>query len=301
MDTPILLMTYRRPENTNYILQLLKKFKQKNIFVFNDGLKNKSHLKAHQETRNAILKFKKENKIKLIFPNKNLTQKKNLPYALNFIFKNYDRAIILEDDCIPNKSFFRFCNLLLEKYKDDNRISQISGNNFLNFKKFKRRNKDSYFFSLFTSSWGWATWKNRWNNYYDTEIKVWPEIKKERWLQDIFMNKQSIDFWTKAFDRRYKLLDNDWDRPWTLINLANNRLNIFPSKNLISNIGADNSALHLNPKKWNKLKLEDIKFPLSHPKIICCDRSVDEFLTKEGFSIPKLSYRIKNKIKKLFF
>ncbi len=83
--------------------------------------------------------------------------------------------------------------------------------------------------------------------------------------------------------------------------MINNRLNIFPSKNLISNIGADNSALHLNPKKWNKLKLEDIKFPLSHPKIICCDRSVDEFLTKEGFSIPKFSFRIKNKIKKLFF
>ncbi len=293
-------MTYRRPENTNYILSLLKRFKQKNIFVFNDGLKNKLHNKDHQITRQVIQNFKKKNNIKLIFPKKNLTQKKNLPYAISVVFKKFDRAIILEDDCIPNKSFFKFCNLLLEKYKNDNRISQISGNNFLNFKNFKRRNDDSYFFSLLTSSWGWATWKNRWNNYYDPETKVWPEIKKGKWLNDILVNNKSIDYWTKAFDRRHKLLDDDWDRAWTLINLANNRMNIFPNKNLISNIGADNSALHINPKKWNKLKLEEIKFPLIHPKIVCCDRSVDEFLTSEGFSIPKLSFRIKNKIKKLF-
>ena len=107
-------------------------------------------------------------------------------------------------------------------------------------------------------------------------------------------------FWTKAFDRRFKNLDDDWDRPWTLANLINNRLNIFPSKNLISNIGDDNSALHSNPKKWNNLKLENIKFPLTHPKIIRCDTNVDKFLTYEGFSIPNLSFRIKNKLKKIF-
>ena len=72
----------------------------------------------------------------------------NLPFALNEVFKKYDRIIILEDDCIPNKSFFKFCNSLLEIYKHDNRISQISGNNFLNFKNFRRRNNDSYFLSF---------------------------------------------------------------------------------------------------------------------------------------------------------
>ncbi len=300
MNAPILLMTYRRPINTEKILKLLQKYNQKNVFIFNDGLKIKDHIKDHAETRKVILKYKKINKYKIIFPKKNLTQKNNLPFALNKIFKFYDRAIILEDDCIPCKNFFKFCNQLLKKYENDNRISQISGNNFLNFKKVKRRNHDSYFFSMFTSSWGWATWKNRWQGYYDSEIKLWPKVKKEDWLKDIFNNQKSYDFWTKAFDRRYKQLDNDWDRPWTLINLANNRLNIFPNKNLISNIGEDKAALHSNPKKWNNLKLENMKFPLIHPKVICCDRQIDSFLTNEGFSIPNLSYRVKNKLKKLF-
>ncbi len=300
MNSPILLMTYRRPNNTKLILDILKKYKQKKIFVFNDGLKKKEHEINHKKTRKIIQDFKKKNKLQLIFPKKNLTQKKNLPFALANVFKQHDKVIILEDDCIPNRSFFKFCNLLLEKYKNDNRISQISGNNFLNYKSYIRRNNDSYFFSNFTSSWGWATWKSRWESVYDSEIKLWPKIKKERWLKDILITKKSFDFWTKAFDRRFKQLDDDWDRPWTLANLINNRLNIFPKKNLISNIGADDSALHVNPKKWNNIKLEDIKFPLTHPKIICCDRTVDNFLTNEGFSIPNIRYRIKNKLKRLF-
>ncbi len=300
MSSPVLLMTYRRPNNTKLILMLLKKYKQKNIIVFNDGLKKKEHTREHEKTRKIISDFKKLNKLEVIFPKKNLTQKNNLPFALNKVFKKYDRVIVLEDDCIPNRSFFKFCNLLLEKYKEDNRISQISGNNFLNFKKYKRRNIDSYFFSNFTSSWGWATWKNRWQGVYDKEIHLWPLIKKEKWLKDIFNSQKSYDFWTKAFDRRYKNLDDDWDRPWTLANLINNRLNIFPNKNLISNIGDDKAALHSNPKKWNNLKLENMKFPLIHPKIIHCDKNVDNFLTNEGFSIPNLKYRIRNKFKSLF-
>lgn len=299
-NSPVLLMTYIRPHNTEKILKLLIKYKQQNIFVFNDGPKIIEHKALNHITRNVIMRFKKKYKINIYFSQKNLTQKKNLPVALNWVFKKFDRAIILEDDCIPNKSFFRFSNILLEKYKYDNRISQISGNNFLNFKNFKRRNNDSYFFSKLTSSWGWATWRNRWMNYYDSDIKIWPKIKNEKWLNDIFNNNKSVKFWSKAFNRRYKKLDDDWDRPWTLINLVNNRLNIFPDKNLISNIGDDNQALHSNPKKWNNLKLENMKFPLKHPKVLVCDKIVDDFITNEGFSIPKLSFRIKNKIKNFF-
>ena len=299
-SSPVLLMTYIRAENTEKILKLLTKYKQQNIFVFNDGPKLIEHKLQNSITRKIIINFKKKYKINIYFSKKNLTQKKNLPIALNWVFQKFDRVIILEDDCIPSKSFFKFSNILLEKYKDDNRISQISGNNFLNFKNFKRRNNDSYFFSMFTSSWGWATWKNRWQNYYDSDLKIWPKIKKEKWLSDVFINKKSVDFWTKAFDRRHKLLDDDWDRPWTFSNIINNRLNIFPNKNLISNIGDDKMALHSNPKKWNNLDLENIKFPLNHPEIICCDRDVDNFLTNEGFSIPKLTYRIKNRLSKLF-
>ena len=76
MNTPVLLMTYRRPKNIKLILDILKKMNQKNIIVFNDGLKDKDHRFGHVETRKCILNFKKKNKIKIIFPKKNLTHKK---------------------------------------------------------------------------------------------------------------------------------------------------------------------------------------------------------------------------------
>ena len=301
MSTAILLMTYRRPKNTERILKLLKKFNQKNLVIFNDGLKYRDHIENHRLTRNEIVKFKKENKIEIIFSKKNLTQKNNLPYALQKVFDKFDKAIILEDDCIPNKSFFKFCHLLLEKFENDSRIAQISGNNFLNSSKnFKRRNNDSYYFSKFTSSWGWATWKSRWRETYDTNMNLWPEVKKQKWLKDILQNKNAYLFWTKYFDRRYKMQDDDWDKPWTFVNFINNRLSIFPTKNLISNIGDDEYAIHKNPKKWDSLKLEEMKFPLTHPKIISQDVNVDNFLTENGFRIPKISSRLKNKIKSLF-
>ena len=298
-QAPILLMTYRRYENTKAILSLLKKFNQKSIYVFNDGLKDKSHKNSHDLTRETIFKFKKKNSsIKIIFPKKNLTQKKNLPYALNIVFKKNNSAIILEDDCIPNRDFFKFINILLKKYSNDQRIAQISGVNLINHRGFKRRNNDSYFFSKFTSSWGWATWKDRWKNFYDENILDWPKVKKESWLKDILNNKKSINFWNKYLDRRYKLIDDDWDKPWTFANFINNRLSIYPNKNLITNIGEDQFALHKNPKKWNNIKLQRINFPLKHPKIIVQDVLADNFITNEGYSIPTISYRIKNKILK---
>jgi len=296
-QAPILLMTYRRFSNTKFILNLLKKLNQKKIYIFNDGLKELSHKKAHDLTRNYIVDYKKKNpSIQTILPKKNLTQKKNLPYALDYVFKKNKSAIILEDDCIPNKDFFKFVNILLIKFSNDQRIAQISGVNLINHRGYKRRNNDSYFFSKFTSSWGWATWKDRWKNFYDEDILDWPKVKRENWLKDILSNNKSVEFWKKYLERRYNLMDDDWDKPWTFINFINNRLSIYPSKNLIMNIGEDQFAIHKNPKKWNDVKLQKIKFPLKHPKIIVQDLMVDNFITNEGYSNPPISYRIKNKI-----
>jgi len=300
-QAPILLMTYRRYENTKYILSLLIKFNQKKIYIFNDGLKSKLHSKDHQKTRNFLKDFKKKNPlVKLILPKKNLTQKNNLPYAIDQVFKKNEMVNILEDDCIPSKDYFKFTNILLNKFKNDLRIGQISGVNLINHRGYKRRNDDSYFFSKFTSSWGWATWRNRWQIDYDRNIKLWPKIKKENWLNDILINKNSVNFWEKYLDRRFKLLDDDWDKPWTFSNFINNRLSIYPSKNLIKNIGEDKYAIHKNPKKWNNIKIEKIKFPLKHPKIIVQDFSADNFITKEGYSNPPFLYRIKNRILREF-
>ena len=129
-------------------------------------------------------------------------------------------------------------------------------------------------------------------------MKDWPVVVSEKWLEDILIDKNSVNFWSKYLNRRFKMYDDDWDRPWTYINFINSRLTIFPSKNLISNIGDDEFALHKNPKKWDNLELEKLQFPLKHPKIIVADLKYDRVVSSQGFTIPKLSHRIKNKLLK---
>ena len=118
--------------------------------------------------------------------------------------------------------------------------------------------------------------------------------------QEVLYLQSLLDYsWSaKYLHRRFKLIDQDWDRAWQFGCLINGRLTIFPSKNLITSVGQDEFATHNNPRKWDRLPLEEMKFPLKHPKIIVADNRVDNFLTKEGFSKPDIMYRIKNKLRK---
>ena len=299
-DAPVLLITYKRPKNTEKLIKILLENKIKNIFIYNNGPIGNIDLEDCNSTKAVVKKYSE------IYPNINTLYKKentglkyNIPEAINWVFDTYDKVIILEDDCIPNNLFFIFCNELLDKYQKDFRIGQISGSNFINNRNFKRKNKDSYFFSNIINCWGWATWKNRWKGVHDLEMKNWPNIKKNNIIKSFFKNKKDSVYFNKMFNANYP---NNimWDRAWFLTSIINNRLTIIPDKNLISNIGFDTKASGPNPKKYDSLKHENLDFPLTHPRIIETDNDCDKFLIKEGFSNPPLKYRIINKFKNFF-
>lgn len=299
-NAPVLLITYKRPENTEKLLKILLENKIKNIFIYNNGPINKIDLKDCKRTKDIVKKYSAIHpNIKVLYKNKNTGLKHNIPEAINWVFDYFDKVIILEDDCIPSKLFFLFCNELLVKYENNLRIGQISGSNFINNRQFKRKNQDSYFFSNIINCWGWATWKNRWTHVHDLEMTKWPEIKKNNVIKNFFNNKKNSDYFHKMFDDNYP---NDiiWDRAWFLTNIINNRLTIIPDKNLISNIGFDIKASGPNPPKYDSLKHENLDFPLIHPKFLEADSDVDKFLIREGFSYPSLKFRIINKLKKIF-
>ena len=301
MITPVLLITYKRPELTKKIFSILKKNNVKNLFVFNDGPKSKSNnleLNEIIKTRKIINYYHKSINFKKKILKKNIGLNSAIPLAIDWVFKYHDKVIIIEDDCIVEKDFFIFCEQLLKLYENDQRISQISGSNLLNHRGFSRRNNDSYFFSKFTPVWGWATWKNRWEKVYDKKMKNWSEVKRGKWLFDILKNKENGKYWLKIFNKEYNKII--WDRIWTFSNFINNRISIIPSKNLVSNLGYDKDASGINPKKWSAVKIENMEFPLKHPNIIAVDEQADSFISAEGFSTPKLTYRIKNFIKRNF-
>jgi hypothetical protein len=218
--------------------------------------------------------------------------------GISWVFQNVEEAIILEDDCLPHPAFFRFCDELLERYRDDERVMMISGNNFQDGEK---RTSDSYYFSRYAHTWGWATWRRAWQ-LYDFEIMSWPELRETNWLLDMLGDEQSAAFWRDTFDSLGKSPDI-WDYQWTFACWAQNGLAILPNGNLVSNIGWGEEATHTRDRNnpAANLPTESLQFPLDHPAYMVRNRQADDYTFRKHFggTTPTLSRRVRGRVARL--
>ncbi len=299
LNTPILFLTFNRPDLTQRVFNEIKKAQPKQLFIVADGARNEEEKELIKKTRKIIEQVDWDCEVHKNYSDKNLGCKIRVSSGIDWFFENVEQGIILEDDCVPSQSFFWFCENLLDKYKNDERVMHVAGNNF----QFGwKRNKDySYYFSYYGSIWGWATWKRAWD-MYDVNIEMWPEIKKKKYLLEILGNEKEVLFREKSFDQIYYEQFNTWDFQWVFARLINKGLSIVPNVNLISNIGFGENATHT--KKINSkdervdMKIFDIDFPLSHPKFIIRDKISDTRYFEKFIERKKsLSQKIKDKLK----
>jgi len=170
----------------------------------------------------------------------NLGCRRNISRGLDWVFNNVESAIILEDDCVPDNTFFPFCEELLQEYRDDHRIISISGNN----NHFgKSTTKYSYYFSRYVHIWGWASWRRAWN-FFDVEMKLWPEVRDSGWLEDLLQNQRAVKYWSNVFQSTYENKNDSWGYQWMFACWINRGLSITPERNLVSNIGFSEDATH---------------------------------------------------------
>jgi hypothetical protein len=158
--------------------------------------------------------------------------------GLDWVFQQCEEAIILEDDCLPGTTFFKFCSEMLRRYRYDNRVMHVSGDNFQDG---ILRGSGSYFFSRYPL--GWASWKRAWR-YYDLNISTWPEAYCARWLEAILGSQDEIRYWESIFDHLYRGQINTWDYQWVYACWRQKGLAIQPNENLVSNIGVGHDATH---------------------------------------------------------
>lgn len=251
--------------------------------VIADGPRSEQEREKCERTRQVIETVDWDCEVWRNYSETNLGCKRRISSGLDWVFENYEEAIILEDDCLPNHSFFRFCSDLLERYRHDERISCISGNNF----QFGRqRGNYSYYFSCFTHIWGWATWRRAWKNY-DVGIKLWPELKSTSWLFGILGNKAYVNYWVDIFDKVYSGEIDTWDYQWLFTNWAQNGLTIIPQENLVSNIGFGKDATHPTSRENRSLNIPhgDIDFPLNHPPYVIREYEADIFTMRNSYLI----------------
>lgn len=300
-ESPVAIFIFNRPDATKKLVEAIQHLKIPLLFVVADGprLDRTDDELFCAKAREIIDAVKWGCEVRRLYRPENLGCGLSPAQGLDWIFSQVDRCIILEDDCIPNPTFFQYCNELLEIYAADNRIMMISGNNYL---LNKHCAAESYLFSIHTQTHGWATWRRAWAKY-DFHMRDWPKVRSLAWLNHFLGDRGYAKFWQKNFDRAYyesnsNLQCSFWDYQWIYACWKNNGLNIIPSVNLISNIGFGETATHTfqSDSPLANLASHSIQFPLLHPPAIVRDYVADEVLGSTSFGYESMFFRFTKKL-----
>lgn len=301
-QTPILLLIFNRMSTTVRVFEKIKAQKPKYLFIASDGSREgKENEQAEVEKiRKYVLdQIDWDCEVKTLFRDKNLGCGVAPYTAITWFFDHVEKGIILEDDCLPLPGFFEFCEEVLNYYKDDERIYEISGHNL---QAGKVRGDGSYYFSNYPGIWGWASWARAWKNY-DYEMRDYEDFVRNNSISKVLPDIKQRKFWMKLFNNAKKL-GSWWDYQWVYTIWKNQGISIIPNANLVRNIGFDDGGTHTfgTPKWYEKaikgsMSLKEIKHPSS---ISVCD-DADKYLFSTTYHKTILSRIIsflKRKIRK---
>ena len=287
LTTPIAFIIFNRPDTTSQVFAEIAKARPSKLLIIGDGPRTNKAGEAERvaNTRAIINQVDWPCEVLTNFSETNLGCKKRVSSGIDWVFEEVEEAIILEDDCLPNPSFFRFCQEMLEHYRDDSRIGIISGDNF---QLGRTTSKESYYFSKYTHIWGWATWRNRWKAY-DVDMSLWPQVRDQARLQDLILENSEVSYWRSILERVYQGKIDTWDYQWIFANWCMGRMNILPSVNLISNIGFGLDATRtIIPSPLANLPTQVMQFPLIHPVLFIRNQTADRLSDRRCFRRPMI-------------
>lgn len=293
--TPVLFLIFKRLDTTKQVFEQIKIAKPPRLYIAADGPRRT--VQGEAEKVKAVREYVLSNidwtcEVKTLLRDENLGCGRAVSEAITWFFENEEQGIILEDDTLPSVSFFWFCEELLDRYKDDERVWHIGGTNFQN--GIVRGNND-YYFSAISHVWGWATWKNKWK-HYDFLMKA---IANDEFLGK-YWDGSALEYWKSIFWKIKAFEIDTWDYQWTFTIWLNDGLSIVPQKNLIENIGFGAEATHTRGRNPCNLRLNDVVIN-KHPRHIRIDVKADDYTMEKVLLKPSwrraLSLIIPGKVK----
>ena len=301
IKVPVLFLIFNRPDETGQVFSRIKRAQPKTLYIAADGPRDgkNGEKEVCEKTREIVSKIDWDCEVKTLYRETNLGCKIAVSSAITWFFENEEMGIILEDDCLPSDSFFRFCEELLILYKNDSRIWHIDGSTFQ-----KLKFETGYEFSKYCLIWGWATWRRAWNNY-DPDIKNFPEFERKNIMKSVWYKPEVRKLWLEKFKEVYNAQVDTWDFQWFYTVWINNGMSIRPGVNLIKNIGFNANATHVLSinKLLTEMKNEEILFPLQHPEFFIPNMQLDDECSVRRFGIRRpikgFAFRLINKIKKI--
>jgi hypothetical protein len=279
LTTPVAFFIFNRPHTTALVFDQIRQAKPAKLLVVADGPRA-GHPDDEQKctaVRAIIEQIDWDCEVLKNYADTNSGCRNRMISGLNWVFDTVEEAILLEDDTLPHPTFFPYCQELLEKYRNDERVMMICGNSFLSG---NLRTQYSYYFSPRVHVWGWATWRRAWQ-YYDPNMALWPEFRDAGRLHDILVSNLDVMQWHSLFDQTYKA-STTWDFQWVFTCWTQQGFSIMPNVNLVTNIGFGPDATHMcNPNTMMaNFPSQAIDFPLKHPSYIVRDAIADDYIQK---------------------
>lgn len=275
LEVPVVLIVYKRPEQTKKVLESIRSARPRKLYVVADGAKSSAsdEVTAVSAVRELVDVIDWDCQVFKDYAIHNLGVRERVVSGLNWVFSLEDRAIIMEDDCLASPSFFSFCEELLDKYSEEKSVAGIGGTNA--FATSSNDSAGSYFFSQYPAVWGWATWARVWEKFSNSPPLVTPaDLKRYR---DFAPTSRSRTYWAARYhDVRKNRLDT-WDYQLAYLCMSERALWAIPNENLVSNIGFGAEASHTvaSNSRFSRLSVADLKFPLKHPKQITASSVYD--------------------------
>jgi len=246
MTAPNLFLFFNRPETTQKVFSAIREARPERLFLAADGPRAALAGDAElcQKTRASVeVLIDWPCEVHRLYREKNLGCRDAVSSAIDWYFSNVEEGIILEDDTLPDPSFFHFATAMLERYRNNPEIMHISGNNHQHG---RIRGDGAYYASRFAHSWGWATWRRAWK-LYDRDMAGFPE----NWASvsaQCRLAEPIQRWWKMALENTRAGVVNTWDFQWHYTVMKNKGVCLIPNRNLVCNIGVGADATHMKTK-----------------------------------------------------
>jgi hypothetical protein len=298
--SPVILIVYNRPEHTKKTIEALKintLASKSMLYIYSDG---SSYDEKVKEVRKYIHTVEGFREVHIVERKENIGLANNIIEAATEVINKYGKVILVEDDLVSSPYFLKFMNDGLEKYKDNHKVGSVSG--FM-FPKTTMQIPDLYeyevFFSLRPSSWGWATWKDKWGQI-DWRVEDFNRFKRNL-VERYRFNKGGGDL-SRMLQAQMQGSINSWAIRWSYNFYKRGWVSVYPTVSFIDNQGNDNSGVHSkasNKDKYGNKELNmnsNIKFPDE----IFLDREILKrfkrvYSKNMGYYLSKIKYKLQDK------
>lgn len=293
---PIIFMLFRRPVETQKVFDRIRQARPRQLFVVGDGARNPEEAQLVQATRRIVEQVDWECDVRTSYATENMGLSERFRTGLSWAFSMVDQAVILEDDCVPDLTFFRFCQELLVRFRENERVMAIGG---VNFHSHRYCPPTSYYFARYSRIWGWATWARAWQ-HYDPAMTAFSQ-DPDGWTRAHFSNPREARYYRDIWSRVLAGEINSWGYRWSYSLINRDGLSALPSHNLVTNIGWGELATHtskISPLAY--VPAQPMSFPMTHPTHIERDHRAEEHMRRsQGVGLSRYERLVQRVYRKL--